>query len=204
MSEIRYMMATSAACASSYLDQALKHVGGLADELIKSAGALVARYGVISTGEQAGNIVLFQGYEALSGIESAFDVYGKSSDYQAIMSSGKVKVALRNILKMEALQLQNPSAEVPAYGVLTRWGSADLMLDRMRDIVPLFEENGAMIMRYSTIMTGSDVGRRLLGVGYPSMDAIEKTYDALRSSKDYKAMVGDIELDWRNIVKFVG
>ncbi|WP_136057812.1 hypothetical protein [Candidatus Halocynthiibacter alkanivorans] len=46
--------------------------------------------------------------------------------------------------------------------------------------------------------------RRLLGVGYPSMDAIEKTYDALRSSKDYKAMVGDIELDWRNIVKFVG
>jgi hypothetical protein len=78
------------------------------------------------------------------------------------------------------------------------------MIERMRGMVHLFEDNGAMFMRYSTIMTGSDTGRRLLAVGYPSMDAIEKTYDALRTSAEYMALVGDIDLDFRNIVRVAG
>ena len=36
------------------------------------------------------------------------------------------------------------------------------------------------------------------------MDAIEKTYDALRGSAEYQAMVGDIDIDFRNIVRIAG
>jgi hypothetical protein len=36
------------------------------------------------------------------------------------------------------------------------------------------------------------------------MDAIEKTYVALRGSADYKATVSDIDIDFRNIVRIAG
>ncbi len=204
MASINYMMATIAACDASYVQQALQHVEGLAAELRDKAGAATTRYGVLGTGEQAGSLVLFQTYEELNGIDRAFTVYAESSDYQSIITSGKVHVRLRNITKLEALQLENPSSDMAAYGVVTRFASSDPMTDRMQDLVPLFEENGAMVMRYGTVMTGENAGKRLLGVGYPSMDAIEKTYDALRASDAYTAMLGEVDLEFRNIIRFVG
>jgi hypothetical protein len=204
MASINYMMATIAACDASYVQQALQHVEGLAAELRDKAGAATTRYGVLSTGEQAGSLVLFQTYEELNGIDRAFNVYAESSDYQSIITSGKIQVRLRNIVKLEALQVQNPSSDMPAYGVVTRIASSDPMMDRMEQLVPLFEENGAMVIRYGTLVTGENAGKRLLGVGYPSMDAIEKTYDALRASDTYTSMLGEVDLEVRNIIRFVG
>ncbi|KIN79604.1 hypothetical protein [Sulfitobacter mediterraneus] len=204
MSSNGYTLITVAKCDPGYLSKALEHVGVLAAELKSQAGALGTRHGVISTGEHAGSMVLFQFYSELNGIDRAFDVYGSSDAYQALIGSGKISVTLRNIGKMEDLGLKNTAAETPAYGVLTRWRSATPMTERMAPLVHLFEDNGAMVLRYGTIMTGSDAGSRLLGVGYPSMDAIEKTYDALRASKGYMDIIADIELDFRNIFRYAG
>ncbi len=204
MASINYMMATIAACDASYVQQALQHVEGLAAELRDKAGAATTRYGVLVTGEQAGSLVLFQTYEELNGIDRALKVYAESSDYQSIITSGKIQVRLRNILKMEALQLQSPSSDMPAYGVVTRLASSSPMTDQMEQLVPLFEENGAMVIRYGTLVTGENAGKRLFGVGYPSMDAIEKTYDALRASDIYTSMLGEVDLESRNIIRFVG
>ena len=118
-------------------------------------------------------------------------------------SEGSVPVACATIAWVWSWP-SHQSAEVPAYGVLTRWGSDDVMTERMNGMVHLFEDNGAMFMRYWTIMTGIAAGRRLLAVAYPSMDAIEKTYNALRGSSDYQSMLGDIDLDFRNIVRIAG
>jgi len=204
MSSVNYLMVTVAACDPSYLEQALQHVAGLAAELREKAGAITARYGVVGTGERAGSLVLFQTYEELNGIDRAFKVYAESSDYQAVISSGKISVTFRNIVKMEDLRLSNESTDAPAYGVVTRFASASPMTDRIQQFVPLFEANGALVMRYGTLVTGSDAGKRWVGVTYPSMDAIEKTYDALRASDAYKALMADVQLDMRNIVRFVG
>lgn len=204
MTSTRYTMVTVAAVDPGFLDQALEHTGALAEELKSSAGALITRYGVIATGEHAGSLLLMQGYSELNGIDAAFHLYGKSDNYKALIGSGHLSVTLRNILKVEPVELKNQSTEVPAYGVLTRWGSDAVMAERMNDMVHLFEDNGAMFMRYWTIMTGSAAGRRLLAVGYPSMDAIEKTYTALRGSAEYQAMLGDIDIDFRNIVRIAG
>lgn len=204
MSSANYMMVTVAACDASYLEQALTHVGAFAADLHSKAGALAARYGVVGTGEHAGSLVLFQTYSELNGIDKAFQVYAGSADYKAVIGSGKVQVKFRNIVKLEDVGLQNPSPNMPAYGVVTRFASADLMLDRMPQIVPLFEYNGAMLLRYGTLMTGDNAGKRLLGVTYPSMAAIEKTYDALRGSDVYKQTLSEIDLELRNIVRFVG
>lgn len=204
MSSHGYTMITVARCDAGFVGQALKHLSVLAQELKSEAGAVAARFGVISTGDHAGSLILFQVYDELNGVDRAFDVYASSDAYKAMIGSGKLDVTLRNIAKMEDLGLKNPSSELPAYGVLTRWAAADPMTDRMAPLVHHFEDNGAMILRYGTIMTGTSAGRRLLGVGYPSMDAIEKTYDALRSSKGYTDMIADIDLDFRNIFRYAG
>ncbi len=204
MASINYMMATIAACDASYVQQAIEHVEGFAAELRDKAGAATTRLGVLATGEQAGSLVFFQTYEELNGIDRALKVYAESSNYQALITGGNIQVRLRNIIKLEALQLESPSSDMPAYGVVTRFASSSPMTDQMQDLVPLFEESGAMLMRYGTLVTGEAAGKRLLGVAYPSMDAIEKTYDALRASDTYTSMLGEVDLEMRNIIRFVG
>ena len=61
-----------------------------------------------------------------------------------------------------------------------------------------------MLMRFGTLITGSNAGKKLFGVTYPSMDAIEKTYKALRASDAYRAMVGEVDIDLRNIIRIAG
>ena len=204
MSSIGYTMITVARCDADFLGTALEHLAVLAEELKTGAGALAARFGVISTGEHAGSLILFQAYEELNGVDRAFGVYAGSDAYQAIVGSGKISVTLRNIGKMEDLGLKNTSPDLPAYGVLTRWQSATAMTERMKPLVHLFEDNGAMLLRYGTLVTGSHAGHRLLGVGYPSMDAIERTYEALRGSSEYMSILAEIDLGFRNIFRYVG
>lgn len=203
MSNAKYMMSTVAACEPSYVAQALKHVGAFVGDLVSKAGSVGVRYGVVATGEHAGSLVLFQSYEDLTGIDKAFQVYAESSDYQAVISSGKLSVSFRNIIKLEDINVSNPSTDTPKYGVVTRF-SGPLFLDQMSEMIPLWEDNGAMLMRYGTLVTGSQAGMRLLGATYPSMDAIEKTYDALRSSAIYEKILTEVDLDMRNIVRFAG
>ena len=204
MPATNYTMITVAKCVPEFVDEALKHCGALTEELKSDAGAVITRYGVIATGNHAGRLILLQGYKELNGIDGAFGVYGKSSNYKALIGSGKLSVTLRNILKVEPVELKNQQTETPAYGVLTRWSSADPKIEQLNGLVHHFEDNGAMFMRYWTILTGSNAGDRLLAVGYPSMDAIEKTYGALRGSKDYKTALADIDLGFRNIVRIAG
>ena len=201
MTSPAYMMITVASCAPDFLNDATAHTAKLAEELKSEAGAVSTRVGVISTGDHTGSLFLLQTYDELNGIDAAFAVYGKSANYQALLGSGKISVTLRNIIKLEDIGLTNPSTEGHAYGVLTRWGSADLMLDRAKELIPHFDANGALILRYGTIMTGNAAGRRLLAVAYPSMDAIEKTYAALQSEPKYGAFVSDVDIDFRNIVR---
>lgn len=204
MSNPSYSMITVARCESGFLSDALALLGELCADLKSGASALMTRYGVIATGNHAGHLVLLQGYSDMAGIGAAFDVYGTSSAYKKILGSGKVGVVLRNILRSEDIGLEDQPTEVPAYGVLTRWSSADTLADRIGRVAPQMRENGAMAIRYFTIMTGSAAGHRLMATGYPSMDAIEKTYAMLNDDADYKSFLTEIALDFRNIVRVEG
>ena len=68
----KYIMITAAPCEASFVPEALQHVDALATDLRSKAGAVVVRYGVIATGNRAGSLVLFQGYDELTGIDRAF------------------------------------------------------------------------------------------------------------------------------------
>ena len=199
-----YTVITVAACEPAYAQEALGHVGTFVGELIENANCVGARYGVVGTGADAGSLILFQSYSSLGDIEKVFDVYAASSAYQAVITSGKISVTLRNIVKLDDVQLSNPSTDTPSYGVVTIIGGSSLTSERVKGFVPIFEQNGAMLMRFGTLITGSNAGKRLVGVAYPSMAAIEKTYDGLRANADYQSLMSEAKLERREIVRFVG
>jgi len=199
-----YMVITIAACEPGYVEEALGHVGTLVGELKEKASCVGARYGVLGTGMDAGSLMLFQSYAGLGDVEKVFEVYANSSAYEQFYTSGKVSVTVRNIVKLEGVGLSNPSTDTPSYGVVTLVSGAALTAERVRGFVPIFEQSGAMMMRFGTLITGSNAGKKGLAVSYPSMDAIEKTYDGLRASADYQSLLTEVRLERREIIRIVG
>jgi hypothetical protein len=199
-----YMLVTIAACESGYVEEALGHLGTVVGELKEKANCVGARYGVISTGNDAGSLTLFQSYTGLGDVERVFDVYANSSAYQAVITSGKVSVTLRNIVKLEDAGLSNPSTDTPSYGVVTLLSGGAVTAARVRGLAPIFEKGGAMLMRFGTLITGSNAGKKVVAVAYPSMDAIQKTYEGLRASADYQSLLTETSVERREVVRFAG
>ena len=201
MADANYFVITVAKCDPTYVPTAMEQIGSVIDDLKSKAGALVVRAGIITTGEQAGSLGLFQAYEGLDGFEKALDVYAASSDYAAMMASGKVSVVMRNLLKIHAVPFDQNTTKTPKFIVLTRVTAADTMIDTVTQLAPIFADGGALTLRYGTLVTGSNAGNRLLGVTYPSMAAIEKTYDALAADAAYQAALSSFNVNLRAIVR---
>jgi len=201
MAAANYFVITVARCEPTYVPTAMEQIGSVIDDLKSKAGAIVVRAGIITTGEQAGSLALFQAYEGMDGFEKALDVYAASSDYAAMMASGKVSVVMRNLLKIHAVPFDQNTTKTPKFIVLTRATAADTMIDTVTQLAPIFADGGALTLRYGTLVTGSNAGNRLLGVTYPSMAAIEKTYDALAADAAYQAALSSFNVNLRAIVR---
>ena len=201
MADANYFVITVAKCDPTYVATAMEQIGSVIDDLKSKAGAIVVRAGIITTGEQAGSLALFQAYEGMDGFEKALDVYAASSDYAAMMASGKVSVVMRNLLKIHAVPFDQNTTKTPKFIVLTRATAADTMIDTITQLAPIFADGGALTLRYGTLVTGSNAGNRLLGVTYPSMAAIEKTYDALAADAAYQAALSSFNVNLRAIVR---
>lgn len=204
MTDAKYTMITIATCDASYHKEGQALAVKLAGELVDQAGALGARAGTVMTGSETGNLFLAQTYSDLAGIERAFDLYATSGTYQDIIGSGHISVSLRSLIKLEDIALSSASADLPGYLVLTRWRAADPMTERARKVLPVFEDNGATLLRYGSVMAGPVTGARVWGVAYPSMAAIEQTYAALAENDEYLSFVGDVEMIGRTIVRVAG
>ena len=79
----------------------------------------------------------------------------------------------------------------------------DKFLNCINDTASCFKDNGALTLRFGNLLTGSNVGNYLLGVGYPSMEAIEKTYDELLAHSSYKELMTFAKVNMRNIIKIL-
>ena len=201
MSDTNYFVITVAKTDPAYFNTAVEQARSVIDDLKSKAGAITVTLGRIGTGEQTGAVALFQSYESLSGFEKALDIYAASSDYQAMMASGKVQVVMRNILKLHSVPFEQNPSDTMKYIVLTRAASPASSFETITQLAPIFADNGALTLRFGTLATGSNAGNRLLGVTYPSMDAIEKTYDALGTDANYQAALGSFNINLRAIIR---
>ena len=123
-----------------------------------------------------------------------------------MMNSGKANIYLRNIATALPTKFEN-SSEYPKYIVITRAEAAmsnkDKFLNCINDTASCFKDNGALTLRFGNLLTGSNVGNFLLGVGYPSMESIENTYDKLLAHSSYKELMAFAKVNMRNIIKIL-
>lgn len=202
MAESKFMVVVAAKCDASFRQEALQNMSAFASFLKAKAGALTVRYGAIGTGPNAGNLIMFQGYEDMNAIENAWDKHQDSADYNNMMASGKMSVVVRNIIRLHPLSIEDTTDVHPKYGVLIKFNSSDPMIDEVTKIGQVFKDNGALTFRYGTLSTGSDAGHRVFGVTYPSMDSIEKAYDAANADPIYQKALSTVDVDFRNIIRF--
>jgi hypothetical protein len=202
MAESKFMVVVAAKCDASFRQEALQNMSAFASFLKAKAGALTVRYGAIGTGPNAGNLIMFKGYEAMNAIENAWDKHQDSADYNNMMASGKMSVVVRNIIRLHPLSIEDTTDAHPKYGVLIKFNSSDSMIDEVTKIGQVFKDNGALTFRYGTLSTGSDAGHRVFGVTYPSMDSIEKAYDAANADTIYQKALSTVDVDFRNIIRF--
>ena len=206
MSNTNYVILTVASVDFSYRETMTKLMSEHSKDLIANAGAKGTRFGSIGTGEHAGSLIFIQFYDDLNGYQKAMEFQSTSPIFREIMDSGKANVYLRNVATSLPTKFEN-SSEHPKYIVITRaeagLSEKDRFLNCINESASCFKENGALTMRFGNLLTGSNVGNYLLGVGYPSMEAIEKTYDKLLTHSSYKEMMTFAKVNMRNIIKIL-
>ena len=208
MATMNYSVITRATCEPSYRETALELMGGFADDLKHKAEAALVRYGYFGTGPGAGDLFFVQNYQDLAGFDKAQEVYATSSSYNSFFQSGKVCIVLRNIIKILPISFESPIDPSPKYLVLTKAAAdpvnKDAAIDHVQKATGILSENGALTVRYGQIITGSNVGQLLLAVSYPSLDAIEKTYDALNESAVFIDLHQLVDVNRREIIRLMG
>ena len=206
MSNTNYVIMTVASVDFSYRETMAKLMSSYSKDLIAKAGAKGTRFGSIGTGEHAGSLIFVQFYDDLNGYQKGLEMQDNSSQFKEIMSSGKANIYLRNIATSLQTKFEQ-SAEHPKYIVMTRaeasMSDKEKFLDCVNDTSSCFKDNGALTLRFGNLLTGSNVGNYLLGVGYPSMEAIEKTYDELSANSSYKKLMSFAKVNMRNIIKIL-
>ena len=206
MSNTNYVIMTVASVDFSYRETMAKLMSSYSKDLIAKAGAKGTRFGSIGTGEHAGSLLFIQFYDDLNGYQTGLELQGNSSQFKEIMSSGKANIYLRNIATSLQTKFEQ-SSEHPKYIVMTRaeasMSDKEKFLDCVNDTSSCFKDNGALTLRFGNLLTGSNVGNYLLGVGYPSMEAIEKTYDELSANSSYKKLMTFAKVNMRNIIKIL-
>jgi len=206
MSNTNYVIMTVASVDFSYRETMAKLMSSYSKDLIAKAGAKGTRFGSIGTGEHAGSLLFVQFYDDLNGYQKGLELQGNSSQFKEIMSSGKANIYLRNIATSLQTKFEQ-SSKHPKYIVMTRaeasMSDKEKFLDCVNDTSSCFKDNGALTLRFGNLLTGSNVGNYLLGVGYPSMEAIEKTYDELSANSSYKKLMTFAKVNMRNIIKIL-
>ena len=206
MSDTNYVILSVASVDFSYRETMTKLMSQHSKDLIENAGAKGTRFGSIGTGEHAGSLIFIQFYDDLNGYQKAIDFQSTSPIFKEIMNSGKANVYLRNVATSLPTNFEN-TIEHPKYIVITRAEAAmsdkDKFLNCINDTASCFKKNGALTLRFGNLLTGSNVGNYLLGVGYPSMEAIEKTYDELLTHSSYKELMTFAKVNMRNIIKIL-
>ena len=206
MSNTNYVIMTVASVDFSYRETMAKLMSSYSKDLIAKAGAKGTRFGSIGTGEHAGSLIFVQFYDDLNGYQKGLEMQDNSSQFKEIMSSGKANIYLRNIATSLQTKFEQ-SSEHPKYIVMTRaeasMSDKEKFLDCVNDTSSCFKDNGALTLRFGNLLTGSNVGNYLLGVGYPSMESIEKTYDELSANSSYKKLMTFAKVNMRNIIKIL-
>lgn len=207
MSKPNYIAITAATCPAASRSGALKEMANFAQDC-RQNGAVRVTYGNVISGRYPGALVFVQFFDDLQGFESVMNMIPQSSAYSRLRSEHAVAPFARNVFKGKPIEFEPKLDPTPKYLMLTRAHRRSLeetaMLDLLNKTASVFKSSGAQTMRMGQTLTGSDLGTYMLGVTYPDMSAIEKTYDALATNPEFAQLMNGLEVDMRSITKIAG
>ena len=207
MSKPNFIAITAATCPAASRSGALKETAESAQACTQN-GAVSVTYGSVISGRYPGALIFVQFFDDLQGFESVMNMIPQSSAYSRLLSEHAVAPFARNVFRGKPIAFEPTLEPAPKYLMLTRAHRRTLseteMLDLLNTTAPVFKSSGAQTMRMGQTLTGSDLGTYMLGVTYPDMSAIEKTYDALATNPEFAQLMNGLEVDMRSITKIAG
>lgn len=207
MSTPNFIAITAATCPAASRSSALEEMANFAQDC-RQNGAVRVTYGSVISGRYPGALVFVQFFDDLQGFESVMNMIPQSSAYSRLLSEHAVAPFARNVFRGKPIAFEPKLEPTPKYLMLTRAHRRSLeeaaMLEMLNKTAPVFKSAGAQTMRMGQTITGSDLGTYMLGVTYPDMSAIERTYDALANSPEYEKLMNGLEVDMRSITKIAG
>ena len=207
MSTPNFIAITAANCPAVGRQGAIEEMAHFAKEC-RENGAVRVTYGSVISGRHPGALVFVQFFDDLTGFEGVMNMIPKSSAYSRMINNYAVAPFSRNLFRGKPIEFEPKLEPMPKYLMLTRARRGVLdeadMLGLLNKTAPVFKASGAQTMRMGQVLTGSDLGTYMLGVTYPDMSAIEKTYDALSNNTDYGNLISGVEVDMRSITKIAG
>lgn len=207
MSTPNFIAITAATCPAARKSAALEDMTHFAQDC-RQNGAVRVTYGSVISGRYPGALVFVQFFDDLQGFESVMNMIPQSSAYSRLLSEHAVAPFARNVFRGKPIAFEPKLEPTPKYLMLTRAHRRSLgeaaMFDLLNKTAPVFKSSGAHTMRMGQAVTGSDLGTYMLGVTYPDMSAIEKTYDALAASPEFGQLMNGLEIDMRSITKIAG
>ena len=168
-------------------------------DVSKKFGSVNAEVGSIQTGQFVGSLLALQFFNKMSDIEAVYEKVLGMPAYEEMFATGNVELTGRGIARVHHRELG--SSTKPKYMVLTKFESETEMLEEAKIILGIFMANGGLSCGYATFGAGSFVGHRLMGVRYPSMEAVQNAYEAVRENTDYQSALSTVKLHFRNIVR---
>ena len=193
-----YFVMSRAKPKPGYAATGLKHLKTLAD-FTRENGAVHCDVGAIQTGANAGSLIAAMFVEKMATIENIFDHFPNQEFYKEMFSTGNMEITGRAIGRIH--HRESGSSDKPKYMVLTKFSSKTEMLDEAKQVMDIFMKNGALSCGYATFGAGNSAGARVMGVRYPSLDAIQNAYEAARESEVYASALSDVELHFRNVIR---
>lgn len=207
MSIPKFIAITAASCPTVSRQGAIEEMAHFAQEC-RENGAVRVTYGSVISGRHPGALVFVQFFDDLTGFEGVMNMIPKSSAYSRMINNHAVAPFSRNLFRGKPIEFEPKLEPMPKYLMLTRarLGALDEagMLGVLNKTASVFEASGAQTMRMGQVLTGSDLGTYMLGVTYPDMSAIERTYDALAGNTDYAQLISGVDVDMRSITKIAG
>lgn len=203
----KYVALTAASCPATNRQDALETMNGFAHDCRKHGAGRVL-FGTVVTGRYPGHLIFIQFFEGLETFQSVVEMTPSNENYGKMIGEQGINIVVRNIMQIKDIPFDPISEPQPEYLALTFAHLKNLdeptFLQHMGDSAPIFKANGAQTLRMARILSGDPVGAYVLGVSYPNMAAIEKTYDDLAGHPPFQVLSQGIDVEMRSITKIAG
>ena len=202
-----FVSLTAASCPATNRQAVLENMHEFAQDC-RAHGAGRVLFGSVVTGRYPGHVIFIQFFEGLENFQSIVEMMPTNANYAKLIGEQGLEVVVRNLMQIKDIPFEPASGLQPEYLALTFAHLKSLdettFLQHVKDSSSVFKNNGAQTYRMARILSGNPVGAYVLGVTYPNMAAIEKTYNDLAGHEPFQHLSQGIDVEMRSITKIAG